>query len=41
LEPGERLSPGQDGEIDRVCTAYPELFDDEFVRENLQRWLQK
>jgi len=39
LDPHETLSPGQSGEIDRVCTAYPDLFDDAFVHERLQRWL--
>ena len=39
LDPHETLSPGQAREIDRVCAAYPDLFDDEFVRENLERWL--
>lgn len=39
LDSRETLSPGQAREIDRVCAAYPELFDDAFVRENLQRWL--
>lgn len=39
LNPDEDLSPGQMGEIDRVCGAYPGLNDDEFVRENLDRWL--
>jgi dihydrodipicolinate synthase/N-acetylneuraminate lyase len=39
LDPHERLSPGQSEEIDRVCQAYPELNDDEFVREGLDRWL--
>jgi dihydrodipicolinate synthase/N-acetylneuraminate lyase len=40
LDPGETLSPGQAGEIDRVCRAYPHLSDDDFVRENLERWLR-
>jgi dihydrodipicolinate synthase/N-acetylneuraminate lyase len=40
LDPGETLSPGQAEEIDRVCRAYPHLTDDEFVRENLDRWLR-
>ena len=40
LKPQEALSPGQQEEIDRVCQAYPHLTDDEFVRENLDRWLQ-
>lgn len=39
LDPPEVLSPGQSAEIDRVCAAYPELGDDAFVRENLDRWL--
>lgn len=33
------LSPGQEEEIERVKEAYPSLSDDEFVRENLDRWL--
>lgn len=39
LEPDETLSPGQAQEIGRVCRAYPILNDDQFVRENLARWL--
>lgn len=39
LNPTERLSPGQMEEIDRVYAAYPELNDDAFVAENLERWL--
>ena len=39
LDPHEALGPGQAAEIDRVCRAYPHLTDDEFVRENLGRWL--
>jgi dihydrodipicolinate synthase/N-acetylneuraminate lyase len=39
LDPDEDLSPGQLEEIDRVRRAYPELADDAFVRENLDRWL--
>lgn len=39
LNPSEGLSAGQSAEIDRVYRAYPELFDDTFVRENLSRWL--
>jgi hypothetical protein len=35
LNPTEELSPGQLEEIDRVCREYPELTDDEFVREFL------
>lgn len=40
LDPDETLSPGQAEEIDRVCRAYPHLQDDDFVRENLDRWLR-
>jgi len=39
LDPNEELSPGQLGEIDRVCRAYPKLGDDDFVRERLDDWL--
>jgi len=40
LNPSEDLSPGQLEEIDRVYRAYPHLNDDDFVRENLDRWLR-
>jgi dihydrodipicolinate synthase/N-acetylneuraminate lyase len=40
LDPHEDLSPGQMEEIDRVCRDYPHLTDDDFVRENLNLWLQ-
>jgi dihydrodipicolinate synthetase family protein len=39
LDPMETLGKGQKEEIDRVCTAYPHLNDDAFVRANLERWL--
>lgn len=39
LNPTEELSSGQIEEIDRVCSSYPHLADDEFVAENLDRWL--
>jgi len=39
LDPGDVLSPGQAEEIDRVCCAYPDLQDDEFVGAHLARWL--
>jgi dihydrodipicolinate synthase/N-acetylneuraminate lyase len=39
LDPNETLGPGQAAEIDRVCASYPHLNDDDFVRENLSRWL--
>jgi len=40
LNENEVLSPGQKEEIDRVYKAYPELNDDAFVAENLQKWLE-
>ena len=40
LDPQEDLSPGQLEEIDRVCACYPELQDDDFVKEHLDEWLQ-
>jgi dihydrodipicolinate synthase/N-acetylneuraminate lyase len=39
LDPHEQLSAGQAKEITRVAEAYPEFVDDDFVRENLDRWL--
>lgn len=39
LDPDETLSPGQANEIDRVCRDHPQLADDAFVAENLERWL--
>jgi dihydrodipicolinate synthase/N-acetylneuraminate lyase len=41
LDPREDLSPGQMEEIDRVCAGSPHLNDDEFVRENLNRWMRE
>ena len=40
LDPKEELSPGQSGELDRVCRAYPHLQDDAFVQEHLDEWLR-
>ncbi|MPZ81681.1 MAG: dihydrodipicolinate synthase family protein [Actinophytocola sp.] len=39
LDPGEVLSPGQHAEIDRVRREHPQLADDVFVSEYLDRWL--
>ncbi|MFV1994273.1 MAG: dihydrodipicolinate synthase family protein [Verrucomicrobiales bacterium] len=39
LDPEETLSLGQARELDRVSEAYPDFWDDRFVRENLERWL--
>ncbi len=35
----EKLSAGQMEEIDRVYKNYPELNDDDFVAENIDKWL--
>ncbi|HKG90839.1 MAG TPA: dihydrodipicolinate synthase family protein [Gemmatimonadaceae bacterium] len=40
LDPNETLSPGQRAEIDRVCRAYPELTDDEFVEAGRDEWMR-
>jgi dihydrodipicolinate synthase/N-acetylneuraminate lyase len=40
LDPHERLSPGQAGELDRVSAAYPDQIDDDFVRQHLDAWLR-
>jgi hypothetical protein len=39
LDPAEGLSPGQIEEIDRVCNEHADLSDDDFVADNLQKWL--
>jgi len=39
LDSAEKLSKGQLEEIERVYAAYPLLNDDQFVAENLDRWL--
>ncbi|HEY2852219.1 MAG TPA: dihydrodipicolinate synthase family protein [Gemmatimonadaceae bacterium] len=40
LDRDEQLSPGQAEEIDRIYRQYPALNDDEFVAENLGRWIR-
>jgi dihydrodipicolinate synthase/N-acetylneuraminate lyase len=40
LDPGQKLSPGQRHEIDRVCNRYPELNDDAFVRKHVAQWIK-
>lgn len=39
LNPHEKLSPGQNREIDRIYENYPHLTDDLFVEENLKDFL--
>ena len=41
LKRNEVLMPGQEEEIDRVCRAYPHLSDDDFVKENLEKWMKE
>ncbi len=41
LKRNEVLMPGQKEGIDRVCRVYPHLSDDEFVKENLDKWMKK
>ena len=40
LDPNEELSPGQMAAIDRALARYPHLSDDQFVRDNLDRWMR-
>ena len=39
LNPDEQLSEGQAAMIDRITSSYPHLTDDDFVKENLHKWL--
>jgi dihydrodipicolinate synthase/N-acetylneuraminate lyase len=39
LNPQEKLSPGQAERIDEIIRNYPELCDDDFVKENIDVWL--
>lgn len=38
LDLGERLSPGQEDAIRRMRLRYPELLDERFVEEHVDRW---
>lgn len=40
LNPAATLTEAQTLEIDRVYAAYPELNDDTFIAENIDRWLK-
>ena len=40
LDPDEVLSPGQSLELDRISNAYGYMRDDDFVTENLDRWMR-
>ena len=39
LNPDEQLSTGQAAMIDMIRSSYPHLTDDDFVKENLHKWL--
>jgi hypothetical protein len=39
LDKNECLSPGQAEKIDKIIENYPQLADDDFVKENLDVWL--
>lgn len=39
LNPHEQLSPDQAAKIDRIRSNYPQLTDDDFVKENIHKWL--
>jgi hypothetical protein len=39
LNPEESMSPGQSDEITRIYEDYPDLNDDTFVKQNLEKWL--
>ena len=41
LDPDETLSPGQAEQIDRVYRMYPDLNDDEFIRQNIDSWKEE
>lgn len=40
LDPEERLSPGQNEEIDRVLRRYPQWSDDDFIGAHRDEWLR-
>jgi len=40
LNPDEQLSAGQAAKIDKIRRNYPDLTDDDFVKENLYKWLE-
>jgi len=40
LSDKEKLSPGQAEELNRVSAMYPELIDDDFIKENIDSWAE-
>ncbi|MEX1136746.1 MAG: hypothetical protein WEB89_07575 [Balneolales bacterium] len=39
LNPDEKLSPGQNEEINRIYKSYPHLSDDQFIKDNMSKFL--
>ncbi len=39
LNPAETLSEGQSEELDRIYKSYPHLTDDDFVKNNISKWI--
>ncbi len=38
INPEEKLSPNQEKEFERIYAMYPQLFDDDFVKQNIASW---
>lgn len=38
INPDEKLSDGQIAEFERIYAMYPNLFDDNFVKQNIEKW---
>lgn len=38
INPDEKLSLNQEKEFERIYSTYPHLFDDDFVKQNIQKW---
>ena len=38
INPNEKLSDGQVQEFERIYAMYPQLFDDEFISQNIEYW---
>lgn len=38
INPNEKLSDGQLAEFERIYREYPHLFDDDFIKENIEKW---
>ncbi|RYH08287.1 dihydrodipicolinate synthase family protein [Tropicimonas sp. IMCC6043] len=40
LNPEETMGPGQEARLGRLLSQHPELTDDQFVKDNIERWLR-